>query len=190
AITLLVKSEIWLKIIFLSFIAMSFLMLLIFGLSRSGWRRQNLKSSILIIFIAVVAISLILVITLPEKKFPWTMIYTVPISLTIWLTVTMLTRPTAEEKLIEFYKRVHPGGPGWKRIAEKISVNYTETSLFTRKNILRALTAIVAVYSALLGIGNLIIGRTYLGIFLFGILAISVLLLIRNLSDEKWEAAD
>ncbi len=190
AITLLVKSEIWLKIIFLSFIAMSFLMLLIFGLSRSQWCKKNLKSSILIIFIAVVAISLILIITLPEKKFPWTMIYTVPISLTIWLTVTMLTRPTAEEKLIEFYKRVHPGGPGWKRIAEKISVNYTETSLFTRKNILRALTAIVAVYSALLGIGNLIIGRTYLGIFLFGILAISVLLLIRNLSDEKWEAAD
>jgi Na+/proline symporter len=190
AIILLVRSEIILKAVFLSFIAISLLMLLIFGLSRSRWRKKNLKSSILIIFIAVVAISLILVITLPEKKFPWTMIYTVPISLTIWLTVTMLTRPTAEEKLIEFYKRVHPGGPGWKRIAEKISVNYAETSLFTRKNILRALTAIVAVYSALLGIGNLIIGHTLLGIVLIGVVAVSVLLLIRNLSDEKWEAAE
>ena len=190
AITILVRSEILLKAVFLSFIVISLLILLVFGLSRSAWRKQNLKSSIFIIFIAIVAFSLVLILSLPEKKFPWTMIYTVPISLTIWLTVTMLTRPTAEQKLIEFYKRVHPGGPGWKRIAEKIAVDYTETSLFTKKNVLRALTAIVAVYSALIGIGNLIIGHTLLGFVLIGVVAISVLLLIRNLSDEKWEAAE
>lgn len=190
AIALLVKSEVMVQGIFVSFIAISLLMLLVFGLSRSEWRKRNLKSSIFITFIAIVAISLILIITLPEKKFPWTMINTVPISLTIWLTVTMLTKPTSEEKLIEFYKRVHPGGPGWKRIAEKISVDYGTTSLFTKKNILMALTAIVAVYSALIGIGNLIVGHTLLGIALLGIVAISVLLLIRNLSDEKWEAAE
>ncbi|HEX9970499.1 MAG TPA: sodium:solute symporter family protein, partial [bacterium] len=190
AITILVRSEILLKAVFLSFIVISLLILLVFGLSRSAWRKQNLKSSIFIIFIAIVAFSLVLILSLPEKKFPWTMIYTVPISLTIWLTVTMLTRPTAEQKLIEFYKRVHPGGPGWKRIAEKIAVDYTETSLFTKKNVLRALTAIVAVYSALIGIGNLIIGHALLGFVLIGVVAISVLLLIRNLSDEKWEAAE
>ena len=185
-----VKSEMLLKTILLSFVIISVLILLVFGVSRKVWRKQYIRSAIFIALIAIVAISLVLIITLPEKKFPWTMIYTVPISLTIWLTVTMLTRPTAEEKLIEFYKRVHPGGPGWKRIAEKISVDYRETSLFTRKNILQAFTAIVAVYSALFGIGNIIIGHTLLGIVLIGVVAVSVLLLIRNLSDQKWEAAD
>lgn len=189
-ITFLVKSEIMMQSIFIGFIAISLLMLLIFGLSRSSWRKQYLKSSILIIFIAVVAISLILIITLPEKKFPWTMIYTVPISLTVWLTVTLLTRPTAEQKLIEFYKRVHPGGPGWKRIAEKITIDYSDTSLFTKKNVVSAISAIIAVYSALIGIGNLIIGHTLLGAALLGIVAISILFLIRNLSNEKWEAAE
>jgi SSS family solute:Na+ symporter len=189
-ITFLVKSEIVLKSIFISFIAISLLMLFIFGLSRDGWRKQHLKSSILIIFSAVVTISLILIITLPEKKFPWTMIYTVPISLTIWLAVTMLTRPTAEQKLIEFYNRVHPGGPGWKRIADKISTDYRSGSLFTKKNTMGALLAIVAVYSALIGIGNLIIGHTLLGISLIGLLAICVIFLIRNLSTEKWESAE
>lgn len=189
-ITFLVKSETMMQSIFIGFIAISLLMLLIFGLSRSDWRKQYLKSSILIIFIAVVAISLIMIITLPEKKFPWTMIYTVPISLTVWLTVTLLTRPTAEQKLIEFYKRVHPGGPGWKRISEKITIDYGDTSLFTKKNVVNAISAIIAVYSALLGIGNIIVGHSLLGIGLVGVMAISVLLLIRNLSDQKWEAAE
>ena|SRR5690554_2021721 len=33
----------------------------------------------------------------------------------VWLIVTYLTKPVDEEKLIEFYKRTHPGGPGWKK---------------------------------------------------------------------------
>ncbi len=186
----LVKSEFAMKIIFLTAILLCVLVVTTWFMFKGAWRKQNLRSSIFIIFIAIVAVSLVLVVTLPEKKFPWTMIYTVPISLTIWFAVTMLTRPTAEQKLIEFYKRVHPGGPGWKRIADKISTDYSSGSLFTKKNIMGAFFAIVAVYSALIGVGNLIIGHTLLGIFLIGLLAICIIVLIRNLSTEKWESAE
>jgi Na+/proline symporter len=33
----------------------------------------------------------------------------------VWLTVTLLTKPCTEEKLKDFYTKVHPGGWGWKK---------------------------------------------------------------------------
>ncbi|MFO7977056.1 MAG: sodium:solute symporter family protein, partial [Bacteroidales bacterium] len=41
-------------------------------------------------------------------------------STVVWLTVTFLTRPSSDEKLLAFYTRVHPGGPGWKHIAARL----------------------------------------------------------------------
>ncbi len=37
-----------------------------------------------------------------------------------WLIFTFLTRPTDEKTLIKFFKLTRPGGPGWKKINEKI----------------------------------------------------------------------
>ena len=34
----------------------------------------------------------------------------------VWLLVTFMTKPDDDQKLIEFYKKTRPGGPGWKRI--------------------------------------------------------------------------
>jgi solute:Na+ symporter, SSS family len=38
----------------------------------------------------------------------------------IWLITTALTRPTDDETLKAFYRRVHPGGRGWKRISDQL----------------------------------------------------------------------
>jgi len=189
AVILIVKSEIVLKTILLALIVLSLIALIIWGLRKQTWREQYLGSSILIIFIAMLAVSLVLTITLPEKKFPWTLLYTVPISLTIWLTVTMLTKPVDENKLIEFYSRVHPGGPGWKRIADKISEDFSAGSLFTSRNMLGAIFGIIAVFGALLGIGSFVIGKTVLGFALIGIMLVSIFIVVMNLSNEKWESA-
>jgi solute:Na+ symporter, SSS family len=35
----------------------------------------------------------------------------------VWLLVTWITQPTDEEKLRSFYKKVHPGGWGWRKYA-------------------------------------------------------------------------
>jgi SSS family solute:Na+ symporter len=185
----LVKSEIVMQVIFLAAVLICVLAVITWIVLKTEWRKQNLGSSIFIIFIAIVAVSLILIITLPENKFPWTMIYTVPISLTIWLTATMLTRPTDEQKLIEFYRRTHPGGPGWKRIADRISEDYSAGSLFTRKNMIGATFSIIAVFGALLGIGNFVIGNSLIGIVLIGITLVSVIIVVKNLSTERWESA-
>lgn len=34
----------------------------------------------------------------------------------VWLIVTLLTKPVPDDKLIAFYRRVAPPGPGWARI--------------------------------------------------------------------------
>lgn len=188
AVILIVKSEFWLKVILLVLIASSITCLLIWGLRKISWREQYLSSSILIIFIAIVAVSLVLTFTLPEKKFPWTLIYTVPISLTIWLSVTMLTKPVDDNKLAEFYQRVHPGGPGWERIANQVSEDFSASSLFTKKNIVGAIFGIIAVLGALLAIGNFVIGNTWLGTVLTIIVLISVSVVVKNLSTERWES--
>jgi Na+/proline symporter len=36
----------------------------------------------------------------------------------VWFSVTMLTRPTDDKKLEEFFRKVHPGGIGWKKFAQ------------------------------------------------------------------------
>ena len=187
ALMLIVRSETALKISLICIIGIAFLSLMFFGLRKKGWRQQYLRSSIFIIFLAIVSISLVLMVTLPEKKFPWTLIYSVPISLTVWLTATMITKPVDEKQLIEFYRRVHPGGPGWKSVAKKIDEDYSDRSLFTRRNIIGAVFGITAVFSALFAVGNFILGYYSKGFLLTGLLAISIYVVIRYLSNEKWE---
>ncbi|MFP4663875.1 MAG: sodium:solute symporter family protein [Bacteroidales bacterium] len=55
-----------------------------------------------------------------HKDFGWTLIIIVAISTVVWLTVTFLTRPTEQEKLHAFYRKVHPGGRGWKKVQKQM----------------------------------------------------------------------
>jgi len=36
-----------------------------------------------------------------------------------WILVTIFTKPTEQATLIDFYRKVHPGGPGWKHVLER-----------------------------------------------------------------------
>ena len=50
-------------------------------------------------------------------QFAYLMLITVGITTVVWLLVTMLTPAEPQEKLVEFYRRVRPAGPGWSPIA-------------------------------------------------------------------------
>jgi solute:Na+ symporter, SSS family len=47
---------------------------------------------------------------------------TAGVTLFIWVPVMLLTRPEPDEKLDAFYRRVRPGGPGWKRQRERTGI--------------------------------------------------------------------
>jgi hypothetical protein len=43
-----------------------------------------------------------------------------------WLIVTLLTQPENKETLRRFYKLVHPGGPGWKKVLKAAELENVE----------------------------------------------------------------
>ena len=49
------------------------------------------------------------------RDYAYTMVTTVGITTAVWLAVTFLTAPESAETLDRFYRRVRPGGPGWRR---------------------------------------------------------------------------
>ncbi|MBT27567.1 MAG: Na+:solute symporter [Flavobacteriaceae bacterium] len=87
----------------------------------------------------------------------------------VWLVVTFVTKPDDDQKLIEFYKKTRPGGPGWKRIVNlpdfKNEKGYNKTWAVPR-GILCMLVGCLAIYSALFSTGYFIYGELYLGLIL------------------------
>ena len=91
----------------------------------------------------------------PYFKFP----VIVLITTIVWLLVTFMTKPDDDQKLIEFYKKTRPGGPGWKRIVNlpdfKNEKGYNKTWAVPR-GILCMLVGCLAIYSALFSTGYFI----------------------------------
>jgi hypothetical protein len=76
--------------------------------------------------------------------------------------VTYLTKPVNENHLLEFYKKTHPGGIGWKRIANKLP-EVQEDSGFLRLS-LDWFMGILMVYSVLYGLGRVLFADYFIGI--------------------------
>ncbi len=174
-----------------------FLLQVITGLALAGlawlvvWRpkeaHDNWGGVLAALLSGLIALWVVGKFTLPERQFPWTLLYTVPISLVVWLTTTLLTKPVDMAHLVEFYQRVRPGGPGWRKIAAGLPQEGERQSLFHRRTAVGALCGIVAVYAALLGIGKLILGQTLVGVALLLLTVISFWAVARLLAREKWE---
>ena len=119
---------------------------------------------------------------------PLALVLTVAVTTAAWLTATFLTRPESPETLDRFYRRVRPGGPGWRAVAARLG--------FAGDRIpggalswVNWVAGWVAVYSSLFGIGQLLVGT--LGAALaFGLVAIGAFAIIaRNLrSDAAFRA--
>jgi len=131
-------------------------------LLRWYWWRINAWSEMSAITASVMMSAYLAIFT--SIKFPLTLLYIIPVSVGVWVTVTLLTPPASNEKLIEFYKEVRPGGPGWKKIRAQIPG--TENDRVGWSNFKGFVAAVIAMYSALIGVGKLILGQTLIGILL------------------------
>lgn len=74
----------------------------------------------------------------------------------VWLLVTFATSPTHEATLVEFYRRTHPGGAGWRHVAALAPEVKSDTG-FGRLFLNWGL-GIVVVYSVLFGLGEMLFG--------------------------------
>jgi hypothetical protein len=105
------------------------------------------------------------------------------VSTVIWLSVTYLTKPEPEAVLEKFYRRVRPGGPGWRRISENAG--------FGREGIpggalawTNWIAGIIAVYSSLFGIGKIVLGETVTGLLLLLLSAAAFAWIARSFREE------
>ena len=82
---------------------------------RWYWWRVNAWSEIAAMIAP--AIGYVVIRRVTSLQFPETLIYLVAWTTVCWLMVTFLTRPEPDDRLVAFYRRVRPAGPGWARIA-------------------------------------------------------------------------
>lgn len=92
----------------------------------------------------------------------------------VWVTVTLFTKPSDEKVLISFYKKIRPGGPGWKNIASKTSVDEVEHKKDWNVPVGLACMSLasIAVFCLLFSTGHLIYGN-YLYSGLLGAVSIA-----------------
>jgi len=118
-------------------------------------------------------------------QFPDTLFIIVPVTTAAWLITVFITKPTDKKILDEFYKKVHPGGLGWK----KFKAEFPEIKADKGYGYLffNWLLGIVLVYMFLFGTGKIIFGKYTDGLILFvtGIFAGSII--IYNLNKTGGE---
>jgi solute:Na+ symporter, SSS family len=109
------------------------------------------------------------------------LLVTIAFTTVCWLAAVYLGPQTDRQTLIAFYKKVRPFGPGWKIIREEAGVTDAEARS-THENIPLALLGWVAgctaIWSALFTVGNFLYGRLGVALALFGVFAISTLMLV------------
>ena len=153
---------------------------------RWFWWRISAASEI-----AAMAASLIVAIYLevlhpylgmPEIDTTFKLIIGVAITTVCWVVVTLLTKPADEAKLISFYLKTQPGGPGWKNIRQKIKESGLEhpadESWEVPAGILCMLISTVGIYSGLFATGYWIYAKHMHAIILTAVCAISIAALI------------
>ncbi|MBI4241561.1 MAG: Na+:solute symporter [Candidatus Rokubacteria bacterium] len=90
------------------------------------------------------------------RGFAWLMLATVAGTTAIWLAVTFLTPAEPLAHLRGFYAKVTPGGPGWRKVADRESSGIGASGLL---ELVHWALGCVVVYLGLFGIGSLLLGR-------------------------------
>ena len=92
-----------------------------------------------------------------------------------WILVTLLTKPTENSRLFEFYKKIKPYGIGWNKFLKNnnIDVKNKEVKESPMSDLLSMFLGIVIVYSGLFGTGYLLYGNITFSLILFFLLFIS-----------------
>src|SRR5947199_8942306 len=103
------------------------------------------------------------------------------------LSMKYMTLPEPTETLTMFYRRVRPQGPGWKPFAAMSGPVVVHGSL--RRELANALLGCVLVYSALFGVGQILLRSAAIGLGLLLTSALAAVLIARNLEHLDGDSA-
>ena len=161
-------------------------------LLRWFWWRINAWSEIsAMVIAAIVSLYLQLRVGLNSdqpRDFAYLMLITVGITTVVWVAVTLLTKPEPREKLVSFYRKVRPEGPGWKRIAAEAGEHAPVGGLWVQ--IANWVLGCVLIYSSLFGIGKLVMKEWIAAVVFIAAAIVSGFLISRNLSRTDWTSEE
>ena len=155
-------------------------------LLRWFWWRINAWSEVsAMITAAVVSIFLQLNLKWDSDRpldFAYLMLVTVGITSLVWIVVTLVTRAEPTEKLVAFYRRVRPEGPGWTGIAAEagLSASHAQGRLYLQ--FVNWILGCALIYGTLFGIGKLIFKDWVTGSLYLLVAIVAGILISRNLS--------
>ncbi|MBN1637586.1 MAG: sodium:proline symporter, partial [Ignavibacteriales bacterium] len=114
---------------------------------------------------------------------PLTLYPTVIGTTIVWLVVTFLTSPERKETLQKFYRKVHPGGWGWKKIASEnpeVKADKGYGKLFVNW-----ICGVILVYAFLFATGRIIFKDYLVGFIALLIGVIASLVIYLNIRTNK-----
>ncbi len=112
-----------------------------------------------------------------------TMLITVGVTTVVWLTVTFLTAPESEVTLDRFYRRVRPGGSGWRRVSERLGYGRDPIPGGALSWVNWG-AGVVAVYAAVFSVGAALTGSPTRGGVYGGVAIAAFSLIYRNLRAD------
>jgi solute:Na+ symporter, SSS family len=157
---------------------------------RWYWWRINAWSEVSAMIAAfVVSITLQLAFHLDSDDpygFAYIMLITVGITTVVWLATTFLTAPEPMEKLVEFYRRVHPWTGGWAPVARQApEILATNDTMY---NLLDWICGCVLIYGWLFGIGKIILEEYATGFVFLAVGLAAGAVIYRDLSRRGWSS--
>jgi solute:Na+ symporter, SSS family len=120
--------------------------------------------------------------------YAFTMLVTVGITTVVWLAVTLMTAPESNETLERFYRRVRPGGIGWRTVSRRLG--YVDDRIpGGALSWVNWLAGLAAVYAAVFAVGALVTGSPRRALVYGAVAVASFLLIQRNLRADPQLAA-
>jgi len=101
------------------------------------------------------------------------LLISVAITTASWIGVTFLAPATDHQTLIQFYRKVHPAGPGWGPIRKAVAIPPGPTADHIPLALLGWTAGCAAIWSSLFTVGNFLYGRIGYGLGLLIVFIVS-----------------
>jgi len=121
--------------------------------------------------------------------FAHSVLYSVAFTTICWVATAFLGAPTSRERLVSFYRKVHPAGPGWTKIRQEAGVSEAEAALHGDHMGMATLgwvSGCAVIWSSLFAIGNFLYGRTTFAWTLTGVFVVSGIVLLKVI-NHLWD---
>ncbi|MBT3181903.1 MAG: Na+:solute symporter [Deltaproteobacteria bacterium] len=148
---------------------------------RWFWWRINAWTEISAM-IASAIIALYLKFNYPELDYGYRILTIMSLSAVVWITVTFLTSPVDEKRLVAFVEQVEPGSPGWNYIYKKYGI---QSGGFSGRALFNMIIGVVFFFSLNFGLGGIFLHRYVLATVLLSSAVASMAFLLYRINMES-----